>query len=469
MPFYVEQSDSSAAQMRALAAALRGEHFDMFGLGFLARSAARFFSWLPREALRAGLRFAEGRVGTPQSAAGRVDAEEMASWAASLYPRREYNTILIGAPSGGVSHIGAVLDAPFLTTHFLICFSDLRNADDVYTTVMRARRLASEIARNNPGVHAVAHYDPVHDRPVLLFINHVRAKLISMPRAYESFVSRHLAPDGALVLINCEYSWLQYRVRPRVSFQVGGLGGISDTEYLEGSERLREYRRRQGSPLGGLLGGLPEGGGGWRLKGARYPLEKMPESEWGAMPEFAGAVREFAESRGIPLLTLTADHPEKFSELALELHMEASRRDGVEPMFLFADCFNQLDPWANLRSRWLPLWLPYYCGRSYEFARRILDRMPKDIQCMFTMHPSLADPLDMAPLEKWIELMTRGAKPLLFGIDPEQFPNDMSYIIDFSRRVRAYSEMNADPVIARLDAEDLADAARGIGIRAEWK
>jgi len=461
MADYIEKSDSSAAQARALAAALRGEHFDMYGLGFAARSAARWFSWLPRDAVRFAVHAATSRIGTPQAFAPRVNTDEMASWAASLYPEKDYDTILIGAPSGGVSHIGSILDAPFLTTHFLLCFSDLRNVDDVYTTVMRARRLALEITRNNPDLHVVAHYDPIHDRPVLVFINHLRAKLLSVPRPYDSFVSRRLRHAGTLVLIQCEYSWLQYRIRSRVSFQVGGLGGIPDAEYLDGSERIRAYRKTQGGDTGG--------DGGWRLKGARYPLEKMPESEWGGLPEFGDAVRDYAERKGIRLLTLTADHPERFSELAFELHSEASRRDGVDPVYLFADCFNQLDPWANLRSRWLPLWLPYYCDRSYDYERRILRRVPKDVQLMFTMHPSLADPFDMAPLEKWIKLMSRGGKPVLFGIDPERFPYDIGHIVDFGNQVRKFSEMNPDPVRARLNAEDLAATAKKIGIRAEWR
>ncbi|MFA6447838.1 MAG: hypothetical protein WCX65_00080 [bacterium] len=460
MAGYIEKSDSSAAQARALAAALRGEHFDMYGLGFAARSAARWFSWAPKDALRFASRFASGRIGTPQSEAGRVDTEDMANWAAGLYPQKEYGTLLIGAPSGGVSHIGSILDAPFLTTHFLICFSDLRNVDDVYTTVMRARRLALQITRNNPDLHVVAHYDPVHDRPVLVFINHLRAKLLNVPRAYDSFISRNLKPGGTLVLIQCEYPWLQYRIRPRVSFQVGGLGGISDADYLGGSAEIRDYRARQG--------GVSGGDGGWRLKGSRYPLERMPESEWGAMPEFGDAVRDYADRKGIRLLTLTADHPERFSELAFELHREASRRDGVEPVYLFADCFNQLDPWANLRSRWLPLWLPYYCNRSFEFASRILRRVPEDVQLMFTMHPSLADPFDMTPLADWIKLMSRGGKPVLFGIDPERFPYDIGHIVDFGNQTRKFSEMNPDPVRTRLDAEDLEATAKEIGIRTEW-
>lgn len=460
MAGYVEQSDSSAAQTRALAAALRGRHFDMFGLGFPARSAARWISWAPKEAMLATARLAGGYAGIPPSAARAVDADEMARGAAALYPEREYGAIILGAPSGGISHIGAILDAPFLTTHFLLCFRDLRNVDDVYTTVMRARRLALQIARNNPGLHVVAHYDPVHDRPVLVFINHLRAKLSALPRSYDSFISRRLRHDGALVLIRCNYPWLQYRIRPRVTFQVGGLGGIPDEEYLNGSSRVREYRERQG--------GLRTRDGGWRLKGSRYPLEKLPESEWGGVPEFEESAIEYAREKGIPMLILTADHPEKYSELAFELHLEASRRDGVAPMFVFADCFNQLDPWANLRSRLLPLWLPYYCRSSFEFARRMLARLPADVQALLTMHPSLADPFDMAPLREWIELMTRGSAPILIGVDPERFPYDISYMVDFGKRIRSFCELHHDPVRARLDADSLARAAAKIGIAAEW-
>ena len=460
MAFYVEKSDSSAAQMRALAAALHGRHFDMYGLGFAARSAMRWLSWVPRGPAAAAARLALGRIGLPQSAADAVREDEMALWAASLYPLRNYRTIILGAPSGGASHIGSILDAPFLSSHFLLCFSDVRNVDDVYTTAARARRLAGRIARNNPSLSLVAHFDPVHDRPVLVFINHIRAKLARIPRPYSRFIARNLADDGALVLIRCEYKWKQYRLKPRVTFQIGGLGGIPDAEYLEGSSRLAEYRTRHGDPA--------PGDGGWRLRDGRYELCDMPESEWGGEPDFEASARHFASANGIKLLVLTADHPEKFSELALELHIEASCRDSVEPSFVFADCFNQLDPVANLKSRLLPLWLPYYCDRSFNFARSMLDRVPEDARVLFTMHPSLADPFDMIPLDDWTRLFTRREPPMLVGVDPDRFPHDFTYILDFARKTRAFCASHPDPVRARLDARDLAAAALRIGISADW-
>ncbi len=458
---YVEGSDSSAAQTRALASALHGRHFDMYGLGFAARSVARWFYWLPADLLRFGAGQASNFIGLPHSTARRVRTDEMARGVVSLYPRRVYDTVITGAPSGGVSHIGSILDAPFLTTHFLLCFRDSRSVDDIYTTLARSRRLAGRIVENNPDLHVVAHYDPLHDRPVLFFINHLRAKLTGVPASYSSFFEGRLSDEGTIVLIRCNYRWLQYRIKPRVSLQVGGLGGVPDREYIEGSDRLKRYRISQGSVF--------PGDGGWRLRGGRYPLVSMPESEWGGMPEYDESVREYAAANGFRLLELTADHPEKFSELAFHLHREASVRDGAAPRFMLADCFNQLDPLANLRSRLLPLWLPYYGERSFSYAERMLKLVPPEVTVLLTMHPSLADPFDMVPLERWMELMTRERNPVLLGVDPARFPRDISYALDFGRQLRDFCGRHPDPVRARLGADDLAAAAAGIGIDVCWR
>lgn len=451
---YVEGSDSSAAQTRALAAALDGKHFDMYKLGLVGRSAVRLFPLVPDRVLGVAARVASGNVGLPQSHAAKVRTEEMARWVVSKYPQKKYNTIILGAPSGGVSHIGSIMDAPFLTTHFLVCFRDLRHVDDVFSTFSTARKLSNTIVRNNRDLHVVGHYDPVHDRPVLLFINHLRAKLLELPETYKQFIRDNLVPGGSLLLINCTYPWLQYRVRGRVSFQIGGLGGVSDREFIDGSDRIDQYVKSQGSFARG----------GWRLESQKEKLQTMPESEWGSMPQFEESVREFAEEKHISLTAINGSHPEQFSELALEMHMEASRRDGVEPLHFFADCFNQLDPLANLNSRILPLWLPYYCDRSFQFAERMLKKIPRDMRALLTLHPSLAEPFDMVPLARWVELFTRGAEPLLMGIDPEKFPADLTYIYDFGAQLKNYCKKHRDPVRARLSAADAATAAPLCGL-----
>lgn len=446
---YVEGSDSSAAQTRALAAALAGKHFDMYSLGLAGRSAVRMFPLVPDWALGIASRFASGNVGVSRARAADVRTEDMAQWVVSKYPAKKYDAIILGAPSGGVSHIGSIMNAPFLTTHFLICFRDIRHVDDVFSTFSTARKLSRAITRNNRDLHVVGHYDPVHDRPVLLFINHLRAKLLELPETYKRFIKENLAPGGELLLIDCSYPWLQYRMSGRASFQIGGLGGVSDREFIDGSARIDEYLRSQGSFARG----------GWGLESKKESLVSMPESEWGSMPQFAESAREFADSEKIPLKIISGHHPEQFSELAFEMHMEASRRDGVEPLHFFADCFNQLDPVSNLNSRIIPLWLPYYCDSSFRFAGRMLEKIPGDMRALLTLHPSLAEPFDMVPLERWVELFARDEKPLLIGIDPEKFPADLTYIYDFGAQLRNYCAKHRDPVRARLSAADAADIA----------
>lgn len=454
---YIERLDSSAAQTRALAAALHGKHFDPFGYNLAQRSVLRLFPLVPNEIIPPAITLAAGIIGIPQSAARQVRTDGMTADVAALYPQKKYKTILVGATNGAVSHIGSIMNAPFLTTHFLLCFRHFKNADDVYAAARVGRKLAVEITKNNPDLNVVIHFDPVHDRPVVAFITHLRPKLRNLSAEYRRFIDTRLAPGGTIILVNCSFPWLQYRMRDRITFQIGGLGGIPDSAFVIGNEEVDEYLGARGSLLRG----------GWRLKNSPHRLEIHPESEWGLLPEFAESVRKFAASRGVKLISLNADHPEKYSELAFETHREASRIDGKEPLYVFADCFNQLDPLANINSRILPLWLPYYDQSSYDLAARLLNKLPPGVNTMLTMHPSFASPSDMVPLQRWIDLFTLDSPPKLFGVNKQKFPFDISYLYDFGPELRRFSRKHNDPVRARVSPEQIIQIARRIGFDIE--
>lgn len=457
MPHYIELSDSSAAQTRALATALEGRHFDPFSLDFVSRTALRLLDYAPREIVDAGVGLVAARLGIPPRAAGRISVDRAARWVAGRYGgRADFPAVLLGAPNGGVSHIGTALGAPFLTTHFLYCFRHVKHADDIGAFFSLGLRAAKTMTKRNPCARAVLHYDPVHDRPPLAFVTHVRMKLDDVPAAYAGFVADRTPPATPLIAINCTYSWPQYRPAPRVAFQVGGLGGVEPEEFLDGGPRVREWLRERRSPIRR----------GWRLGGG-FPLAPAPESEWGLAPGFLDALKDFARASGRRLITLTADHPERFSELAFLLHRRMSERDGEEPLFVFVDCFNHLDPFANLRSRALPLWAPYYDRRSFEFVRRIIGTTGAETRALFTMHPSFSEPFDMTPLGEWLEMLTREQPPVLLGLDPRRFPWDVSYVYSFGRDVRDWSEMHVDEVRSRATPEDVIELAPAAGIDVE--
>ena len=213
------------------------------------------------------------------------------------------------------------------------------------------------------------------------------------------------------------------------------------------------YLKEQNSPLRH----------GWRIRNSQHRLEIAAESEWGAHPRFNQAVARFAGRHGFRVVVLSAKHPSAYSRLAFDMHREASRRDGIEPHFVFADCFSQVDPIVNLRSRVLPLWLPYYDTHSFDFAKQMLEKAPRDTQCLLTMHPSFARTFDMIPLKQWVDLFTLNAPPLLMGIDPDRFPLDMSYTYDFVPRLKRFSDIHRDPVRTRLGPDDLIPIAQAAG------
>ncbi len=265
----VEAADSSAVCMRSVAAALRGRFLDPFEIPLYQRLALSAVALLGPDPVRRVVEMGVRWRGIAPSWADRITAEGLARRAVALYDGLEgpFDAVVIGAPNGGVAHIAAALRAPFLSQHFLLSFRDPTDPDDVQTTFEHGSALAERILQREPTLVVVNHYDPLHDRYLVRWVNHIRLKLLDLPEAYKAFIRQRLRPGGTVIFIDCRYRWLQYRVGPRHTFQVGGLGDVTPREYLEGRPEIERLRGRRG---------------GWSLED--LSLEERPESEWGAEP-----------------------------------------------------------------------------------------------------------------------------------------------------------------------------------------
>lgn len=62
------------------------------------------------------------------------------------------------------------------------------------------------------------------------------------------FLQHHFKPGGTLFLLECNYCWPATQVSDRHFFQVGGKGCITPEEYIQGSPRVTDFLKRQGSP-----------------------------------------------------------------------------------------------------------------------------------------------------------------------------------------------------------------------------
>jgi len=454
MTDYVERIDSSAVAMRSVAAALCGQFLRVYeGTAFeevLARMVARFgprvSSWAIEQVIRGS--------GTALAVAERVRSADLARWAVSLYEGLDghFDAVIVGAPNGGVANLAVALGAPFLSEHFVSAFRVQAYVDDIAAHKSQGDAVAQAILAHNPDLHVIQHYDPLHDRFLVKYVNHIRMKLLDLPEEYQTFVRERLRPGGTLVFVDCRYPWRQYRVGERHAFQVGGLGAVTDDEFIAGNSQIAAMQRAERSPFVG----------GWSLKG--LPLAVQPESEWGTLPEFRAAVEGFAQKNGYRFLALVANHPEWYAELAFRANVRLFEEKTMEPQGVLVECFTQANPIAARQSGLLPLWLPWNCTDSLPFLRRMAAEFPSGKPVIFTPLANFTRTFDLATLEQYRDIL-RGFPLILQGMDPRLYPADPTSLFRTARELERWCAAHPAPMQAHLTAEELAICAQEMGNR----
>lgn len=372
-------------------------------------------------------------LGRPPWRIATFRVDHLPRWCIAQYPQGEFKAIIVGSPSGAVAHLATLLRAPFLTSSFLLSFRLSRplSPDDIRGYCRSGRELAERLAEANPGMEAIIHYDPLHDRLLVKYASLIRVRLLELPPAYEEFIAERLTEDGHLILANCTYPWPQYRLGERCYLQVGGLGGARPKEFLEGW------------PLEPELGLL---------------LEERPESEWGCPAGLARGVRQLARRRALKLIELRLAHPERYSELAYRAYLAA----GANEAELMLDCFTYMSPHTNVATGIPALWLPFNTRDSFEFARVHLEG--KRLRRIYlALVPSYARCEDTVPFELWQELLRGKGELELLGIDPRTYPADPRAPFAFSARMERLRRRRRLPEPLQLDPEEFERLARELG------
>jgi hypothetical protein len=427
----VESTDSSATIMRGVAAALNDEWMVPQSWSRLLVALTRPANYLPESMRLRLVRFFVRNLGVPQSVAGEVTAEGLAQWAVDLYGNGPgFDTIVLGAPSGGIGHLAALLGAPFLSELFVTRYRYQGEPDDVAGYQRFGGSLATTVLQNNPDLLVVNHYDPIHDRFMVSSVNYLRMKLLQLPAAYQDFITRRLRPGGTILFADCHYPWRQYRVSRRHHFQVGGLGGIADADYVQGSQEVRQYlaakHARSASPPGS-----------WAL-----PLPWLPEreSEWGSLQQFRRSAETFASENGYRFLALNGTHPSDFSRIAFFASHQAIVNSGREPSGVLADCFTLTSPTGALRAGLLPLWLPFDCLDSLAFLGEMAPEFPPGKPVLLAPAPNFSPSWDVARANQWVEACGPQADVTWLGIDPRAYPVDVAGMFRFMPALEAWCD-----------------------------
>jgi hypothetical protein len=289
----------------------------------------------------------------------------------------------------------------------------------------------------------VQHYDPVHDGWLTRFVNHLRFKLLDLPSAYIEFIKSRLSPGGAVVYLEGGATWLRYRVGPRSVFQVGGWGGISAEEFLQGSDRIRLYAPRAGLKITD-----------WKLDPEHWPLETGPESEWGSEPGLAEALETFCRSEGYRFVRICLPHPNDFSRLAFRAAQSLLAKEGREAAGVLVEMFSQFDTNAARQAGLLPLWLIFNTEDSSEYLKEMRTQFPAGKPVFFSPLSTFSLTPDLVPFKTW-DAALADFRLIIIGARQSHYPADARALVKWVEPLRAWVAENRNPVRGRLEAEEL--------------
>lgn len=350
--------------------------------------------------------------------------------------------ITLGSALGGASaHLSLALGGPFLPQAFVLSLRGGSKDGSIATYYHRSADLAKHIATQNPGVLTIQHYDPVHDEWMTRRVNHLRFKLLELPKAYQDYIRGNLQEGGSVCYLDCRARWLRYRVGEQSFFQVGGWGDISAQEYIDGSPRLERYAQNIG-----LQDWI------WRL--VDFPLEEGPESEWGAEAGLGEALEKFCMHNGYQYTPISLPEPHDFSRLAFRALEYLLQKEGREPVGTLIEMFSQFDPTAVIRSGMLPLWLVFNTQDSLDFLKTMRPELPSDKPIFFSPLATFTLTPDIVAFPEWGKAL-QGLNWQNIGARPSHYPADALALINWSAPLRAWVNQNTAPIQELLTPGEL--------------
>jgi hypothetical protein len=444
MPALESNESSSPIVTRAVAAGLRGEFCDNYEFPRWQETLLTVLGLLPQGAARFSISRFQSISGLPPKVLDDFSIEELVRQRLNDYAQFSgyFPTITVGAALGGAtSYLSLALGGPFLPQAFVTTLKLGSRKGDVNEYLHRTLDTALRLADENPGLMTIQHYDPVHDGWLTRFVNHLRFKLIELPPVYAEFIKSRLEPGGAVVYLEGGASWLRYRLGPRSVFQVGGWGGISAEEFLEGSDRLRAYAHSAGLTFTD-----------WKLKD--FPLERGPESEWGSEPGLDTGVEAFCKREGFRYVRIPLRQPNDFSRLAFTAAQRLLEKEGRPPAGVLVEMFSQFDSNAAMLSGLLPLWLIFNTNDSLTYLKEMRTHFPDGKPVFFSPLATFSLPPDRVPFDEWAAALD-GFKWINIGTRRSHYPADAQALVKWAEPLRKWVAKNRNLVTARLEAEEL--------------
>ncbi|MGG6239201.1 hypothetical protein ACQ4N7_11240 [Nodosilinea sp. AN01ver1] len=456
-PQYVIGLDSATQELEAIARYLTGK--DLPAGGPVPRFAAQLadaLGCLP-DRWRASIVTTLGWLdASAPKVLERVQAETLAEWAVNLYPQRQYPAVMIGSSNGAASHLCAALGMPWLPQTLLVCTRHSGDKDDPKQVMEWAKDRVQRLLDKNPDLSVYQMHDPNQDRLKVGRVAYFRLKRRRLGATYRQFLKQNLMPGGTLFLVECNYSWPATQVSDRHFFQVGGKGGIHRAEYIEGSPRVADFLRRQGSEHRHWHS--PPANGDW------------PEAEWGFEPALRDDVMAFAEEHGLNVQRIVFDDPQALSPLVADLYRWWYDQRGIPSDRLLVESFTYLQPWWSLRLGLVPYWTVFNDQTSLDLLRRDLKASRPYNDIFLTLFSNGLNSLGIASIDQWRSqiLALAQRRGQFLGVNERRYPRDNASIIRHYLDLKQLPGKNPLPEPLTLHQLEMFLAERGDRYAVDW-
>jgi len=377
-------------------------------------------SRLPTRARRGAFSAMGAAQGVPLQMARAISADDMSDWAVAQYDHGPYAVVMVGAASGAAVHLAAALRAPYLPQTLLASVRELHlHPDDPAGAMDALAPTTRMLAERNPEVSVYHMHDPAQHRPMVEGMAYFRFKRHALGRTFERFLEERLAPEGTVIALECTRTWRSRAVGERAYFQFGCLGGLSEDEYHDGSERIADYLARERAPVRRWQPPEPDG--------------RTPEAEWGFDPALTEDLERVAERSGCTLRRLVFHEPQDLSPFVADLHRWWHRRRGLPGERLLAESYVQWDPLWALRLGAVPFWLRFNMEPDLaELDAYLSAAPPYDHIHLNLFSQGLWSP-GVVPVERWRQLVESRARVRgqLVGVDEDAYPLDLGSSMRF--------------------------------------
>jgi hypothetical protein len=424
IPFGLAGFDSATAMLEATSRALAGKDYPAIGHSRLLEWPVRATDFVPVALRRQIYAAATGMEAIAHGSIERVDMEEIAKWATSLYQQPTYPAVFIGSASGALVNLAAALAVPWLPQTFLVALRRSGGGiDDPKGDLAQAWTIGARFLEGNPGVQLHQMHDPSQDRLSLQYVTYFRPKYRQLPKAYVRFMEERLSPGGTIILTECTKRWPTTSVGERYHFQFGAVGGMDAVEYHQSSPRVADYLARYDVGIDRWDPPAPDG--------------EQPEAEWGFEAALRTDVEAFARERGLRLIRLLFDDAENLSAPVADFQRQWNREREIAPDRLLVGSFVLNEPHWALRTGSTPYWATFNSGQSFERLRSYLCGTDPYDEIRMMIFPHGTESVGLPSLQDWKKLLAMArSRGELLGVNERAYPHHFSALARYHMEAR---------------------------------